>query len=465
MNFINSSVFFLVVILVGVPLAIGRPKSVLMITSFVVAAFPMGDLAQIRTGLGAYFNIFDLLTLLVLLGAMIEVFRQDDLPIPAAVWMTVSVIIIAAIQSIARLGVTYDTIRAARWALTFPGFYFAASVLIDDEKAARSVLVALFLGTAVASVNSLALSVSKSAVFNLSGNYAIIRTAKLMNANTYLLPAMTVWPLPAKIDRKILYFTCGVLFVINLILSQTRSAVVAIALTIPIMWFFLRKDRQLKHIVQLAIMLILVAASVYLILHMALPELDILDMLISRILELGDQGGTTLSRRLAFEYELGVWLSGSMILGKGLSYFQDLRRGVIAFNHLGYLTYLAQLGLLGFLVYGIFVPFSTIQKSIKAHNSTSSIVRSFAVLSLSSIVYLSIVFLMSGSLLSHAPIPGILAGGAWGLSRRIATQEKQVRNDTYNEQLSWNSRVRIQPNRSLITRENKCFYTSGNLNK
>jgi len=145
MDFINSSVFFLVGFLVGVPLAIGRPKSVLAMTSFVVAAFPMGDLAQIRTGLGAYFNIFDLLTLLVLLGTVIEVFRQDDLPIPAAVWMTVSVIAIAAIQSIARLGVTYDTIRAARWALTFPVFYFAASVLIDDEKAARSILIALFL--------------------------------------------------------------------------------------------------------------------------------------------------------------------------------------------------------------------------------------------------------------------------------------------------------------------------------
>jgi O-Antigen ligase len=427
-EFVSSQIFLPVLLGVGLFLALSRPYNAFLLGVFVLCAFYPGDLAQSRTFLGPYFNGLDACVVIAIVATMKDTQRLGSLIVPKVVVAVIAVLFIATLQTVWKLGPTYYTIRALRWALTFPLWFFVASNIVTDRARVRSLLIILLAGTIVVSLQGVSHSSSRFDQYIVSENYALIRNSRLTGASVFILPALIVWSFPRQLWQKCVYLGSIILFTISIVLSQTRSMWFAILVTLPVIWSLgLPLRSRMLGLPKLIFLTAFVVSLSFVGFRFLFPSVDLLDMVSYRILELGDSSGSIVSRTRALDYELQAWLNSPIIVGQGLSYFQGAFGLGMALNHLGYLTYLAQLGILGFVVYAVFVPFSVIRNSIQVLSNTSDwVLGFFALLSATCMVYLSVVFFMSGSLLSHAPIPGILAGGIWALSKQLSKAEHAV---------------------------------------
>jgi len=413
------------ILLAGLFLAFLRPYASFLLVICILVSFSTGELANIRTIFGPYFNILDASLFIALVAMMADkrILLKFKLAVPNAVFFMSTVLLIGTLISLFKLGFTYETIRAFRWALSFILFFLISSNMVTNEVRAKAIVVVLFIGSIGGSLRSIFFVASNIGTYMLSLHYSIIRTVKYCKMEHIFLLFMAIWPLPKKWWRKVAYFVAGVFFVLSLGFSQTRSVWFALILSAPFIMaiYSRRKAALLKNLFILGTCGVLAIWFCNL-----LFGLNFIGLITNRIVEmtssLASMGayGTSGSRMLAFKKELNAWLDSNIVFGKGLCYFQKEYGQGIAYNHLGYLTYLAQLGLLGFIVYGLYVPISVIQNSIKVYKyKKERDIKLFAVFSGCAMVYLSIGFLMTGSFLCHACIPGILAGGTWALSRRI----------------------------------------------
>jgi hypothetical protein len=149
-----------------------------------------------------------------------------------------------------------------------------------------------------------------------------------------------------------------------------------------------------------------------------------------------DLGATdTDTRKRAFEVEMDNWYHGTLVFGRGLRFFQTIENPEdpqkhIGFGHLGYVTYLSQLGLIGLFVYGFYFPISVIQNGLWLWRFIDlPVLRYVALLGVASITCLSIMFIMSAQFLSPGYFaPAVLYGSMWFLVRaqKTAISETEV---------------------------------------
>jgi hypothetical protein len=128
------------------------------------------------------------------------------------------------------------------------------------------------------------------------------------------------------------------------------------------------------------------------------------------------------TRERALGVEMSQWWDGTLVFGRGLYFFQDVENSddpayKIAFGHLGYVTYLSQLGLVGLAVYGVCLLWEVVRRSRFLYfYSDQREVRYLALLAASSILCLSLIFVMSSHFLALGYFaPGVLYGGLWAL--------------------------------------------------
>jgi len=121
---------------------------------------------------------------------------------------------------------------------------------------------------------------------------------------------------------------------------------------------------------------------------------------------------------------MSSWMDGTLIFGRGQYFFQTVRNPhnyayLAAFNHLGYVTYLPQLGLIGLFVYGFYFPLSIIRDGRWLWRYGSlPILRYVGLLGSASIICPPIMFLMSSHFLAIGYFaPGTLYGALWSLTR------------------------------------------------
>jgi hypothetical protein len=183
-----------------------------------------------------------------------------------------------------------------------------------------------------------------------------------------------------------------------------------------------------KRLVRSGIICCLFAVLFTVVLRHALSGIDPIKLVQERFVTLVDAdtryGSQTGTRERDFKVEMTHWWEGTLIFGRGLAFFQtmpnpDQGPGYVAFGHLGYVTYLAQMGLVGLLIYGVYLPFSILRGARRLW-STSDVaeVRFLALLSGASITYLSLMFVMSSQFLSPGfEAPGVLYGSLWALGR------------------------------------------------
>lgn len=427
---LDTTQYLALALVIGIPLALLRPYWALIFATFLLTIEDNATLAQSRSAiLGPYFNALDALLLVALVSMVVDSVRTQPIIIPRPVILILVILLIATIQSVHEFGPSYYTMRALRWALSFPLFFVVAANMVTDESRSRRLVLSLFLGTVIAALSSLLVQ-SRIASYYAYGAIALIRSPRLAGVPSSFVLAMPLATLPARRIVRWLYWVSGGLFLSVIALTFTRSIWIGMIVALPILllMFRVRTRRALPHPLKTLLFLLFIVVAASVVFTLVLPELNIVSALRQRIDTMiyeDLRSKATFDRRNALRYELDAWRSGTLILGRGLSYFQSKytvgTQVPIAYNHLGYITYLAQLGLVGLLIYGVYLPLSVIRNSRRVWlNSQGEATRFLGLLVGSTFVHLSIVFLASGSLLSHAPVSGLLGGAVWAVSRQQA---------------------------------------------
>ncbi|HDY88006.1 MAG TPA: O-antigen ligase domain-containing protein [bacterium] len=419
---------------VGISLAVWRPYEAFLLATLLIGSGDAQKFNATRTALlGPYLNLTDACVVVALAALIFDcLYRKKWVRLPQVVMLILLVLYIATLQSYIAYGPTYKTIRAFRWAIQFPLGIFLAGNLVTDSRRVR-LLVGTLLAAAVISsaMHLLYIANVRSSLVLSMENYHVVRTISFITGGltpAFLLSA-AVWRLPRKILFKILLLVTSSLFLISIVMNQTRSIWIATIAAVPFILLLFQRSGRILSFFRFVTILLLVTIISGLITRWLTPELDLIDIAKSRLSVLTDtvaSDGSVGSRARSFKAEMSSWFEGTWILGRGLFFFQTMDYGDpniqytgIGFGHLGYVTYLSQFGLIGLFVYGIYLPLSVIQHSRNIWlNWRLPVERYVALLAGSCMIFNSIMFIMSSSFLGLGSfIPGILTGSVWVLAR------------------------------------------------
>jgi hypothetical protein len=226
-------------------------------------------------------------------------------------------------------------------------------------------------------------------------------------------------------DRIIVISAC-ILFVVSILLNQTRSIWLSSVAALPVALMLFRPKNIIYKIVAWPTMLIVLYICVLVITELIMPEIDLIGITIDRLAGLNTRY-YTFTRLLSFQLEMDAWLNGTLIFGRGLAFFsnyQEIR--IIAWGHLGHVTTLAQLGLIGLGVYSFYLPITIIKSSRTLWKHATNEIKFLGLLAGTSMIWFWICFIMSNSFLAHHMVAGIIFGAVWKQARLIKSQEEKV---------------------------------------
>jgi hypothetical protein len=434
----------LLVLGIGIPLAILRPYKAFLLAVLLLTAGNAATFNQTRTSLlGPYLNLGDACLLVALVALFFDKFRsKGPVWLPAVVPVLLFVLTIAACQSFWKLGWTYETARAYRWGLEVPLAFLIGANLVTSTARAKKLLAAVLCGVILSAVQHLffASTVWRSRSLNMQ-TYHMMRTIAYWGGcmSSAFLVTGVIWKLPANIWKKIPFLIVGVLFLTSVVMNQTRSLWLATAGAVLCLLILFQKGNHMIGILRAGVIVVLLVFITGLVCHCLAPELDVFKIVGDKLSLLAEEDpiqAYTATRINQFNVEMDKWLEGTLVLGRGLSFFQTIRnpkvdRSHIAFGHLGYVTYLSQMGLIGLFAYGFYLPLVVARdgRCLWRHGDLP-VLRYIGLLGAASIICLSIMFMMSSSFLGLGySAPGVLYGSVWSLARTAKNgDEKQCRN-------------------------------------
>jgi hypothetical protein len=408
------------VLSVGLVLLVIRPYWAFLFAVFVLTATSINVGIMRTEELGAYFNVSDACILVMIIASLLGKKRAMLIPAPfvnlTAVLIMGFVIVLFYVKTHADL---YDALRGLRYGITLPLLIFLTANLVQDKDKVRSLLVTLFLAAIVAEAQHLYLVLAAKSV---SEEDVDIRTMQFIRAGSELWLVAGFYVVRGSIPRRRVQMAIGVLFLAGLMALQTRSVGLAFlgALVFYYLWFLkgphAYRWQRFKGLIPIFILGLIMLAV------MGLTA--VISGYAERYATTLKTGEGTESRWNAMQAEIHDWLDGNPIIGRGLGYFAmgKFRGGIhklgVAYGHLGYVTYLSQLGLIGFLVYAFWLPLVILLRArllLQQPHAPPEVVY-LAALTGATFIYYPLMFLFSGSFLSIFYVPGILAGGVWGLT-------------------------------------------------
>ncbi len=355
---------------------------------------------------------------------------------PQVVLLMLAVVTVGAVQSLWQFGFSQDTMRACRYAVEMPLTFFLGANMITSSERATILIRALLIAAILAAVQHVLFVGHVWWTQSLSmESYHLMRTIGFSAAYmpAVFLLSWTLWKRPMRLLHPCWQMTVVLLFVASVFLNQTRSLWIAMAVGVFVAALFFRASHRLKRVLVIAIVLLTSAVILTALCRAVLPGLDPLTIAADRTGSLlhGKDMGT---RQRGFQVETREWFHGSLVFGRGLAFYQDIHNpkggaGRIAFAHLGYITYLSQLGLIGLLVHGLYLPLDVLRSTRRLWTyRESSDLRYLGLLGGISVICLSIMFAASSHFLAIGyEAAGILYGAAWVLSRRspVAMSESE----------------------------------------
>jgi hypothetical protein len=424
--------FFIFMVLgIGISLAVLKPYKSFLLIVVLLTAGNADTFNQTRTSLlGPYLNLGDACLLVALLALFFDKFRSEKTVwLPKIVLALLFVLTIAALQSFWKLGWTYETARMYRWGIQLPVAFFIAANFVDTSARAKAFIGALLCGAVLAAVQHLYYVWVAWRIMNLQA-YSAIRTISYLGgcmSSAFLVTAV-IWKLPANLWKKIPFLMAGILFFTSLLMNQTRSLWFATAGAVLCLLVLFKRRNRIVNIMRFGIIVVLVVFAAVWVSQHVMTELNVFDLATRRIKLLFDEDARIIStgtRERAFKAEMGSWLNGTLLFGRGLYFMQTIRNPEvsthhIAFCHLGYVTYLSQMGLIGLLVYSVYFPLSVVRQSrwLWQHGD-GSVLHYMGLLGGASIILLSIMFVMSSSFLGLSYFaPSVLYGSVWSMARR-----------------------------------------------
>jgi len=450
---IGYPAFVLIILLaVGIPLAIIRPYKAFLLGCLLIVAGSADEFNATRTSfLGPYLNLKDACVLIGLLGLFVDRWNNKSrVVIPQVLALILFALFVGAMQSFARFGWAYNTVRATSWALAFPIGLFLGANFVNSPHRAKLLIGALLAGVILAALQHCWLVIITQRSFWVDAtNYNMIRSIDFLagGVTPVFLAVAIVWKLPKRPLFKTLYLAAGGLLVLGVFLTQTRSIWFALAATVPVVFLLFEQRRRLVSSLRNSIIVFAACTLAFGAFSKMSPNLDPFGIISHRLFRLDDTSehdSSAGSRIRAYTTELQHWYEGTLVFGRGLSFFQnmDFGRGSaetrIAFGHAGHATYLSQLGLVGLCVYSIYLPLSIIRRArtIWLYDEDPGN-RYLSLLGGGCIIYLSFLHAMSSSLLAPDSFaPGVLCGGVWALSQKFQVQKPVVGIYANNRRLS-----------------------------
>ncbi|MCB9433788.1 MAG: O-antigen ligase family protein [Ardenticatenaceae bacterium] len=440
--------FIFLTLLIGIGLAIFNANNSFLFAVFGISAMNMTAAFKTRTVLGVYFNLVDAFIVIMLVALAFYLWRNRvSIYFPPFFVFLLITWFIGSLIGIWVLGFNYEVIRSARWALNFPLALLVAANFVKEEKVSLNLVNVLFAGAVAASLQHLI------GFWFLVGNrdqivFETIRNVGFLTSpiSCFLVAATqgAKFSKPTNLPSFIWIFCIG-LFVSSLLLNQTRSAWIATVIAPFILALLFKQIKGLSRIFMLLLPILLV---IYMFSRL-IPAFDPVAIISQRYqssLDPVHQKLTIESRELAIQVETEAWLEGNLLFGRGFAYNSDRRWRLpfgiteteVAWSHVGYISYLAQLGLIGLLVYGIVVPFGSIKigNQLFQLDGSEYEIKKIALIGLSCLVINVPLFAMSGSYLQpDMLVPGLLCGALLGVrsssQKIIRFIRKRKRNERY----------------------------------
>ncbi|HEY5956806.1 MAG TPA: hypothetical protein VIV60_09650, partial [Polyangiaceae bacterium] len=265
------------------------------------------------------------------------------------------VLLLGFANSIFSFGYTHGALRGLRWGLNLPLLYIVARNLLNSEERVRQLFRVLIFGAAVAEFQHLFFVASNFDA--TSGNESQLRLIAFGAAHSEAWLVAGPFVSRGRIGRPLLQIGLGLLFLIANVSHQTRSLAMAACGAAILYYAWLVPGQIADKMRRFRVVIIVGVIGLFGI----IPQLGyggFVDAYSDRMEQLVSDRESNISREMAFNIELDDWLSGNLLIGRGLAYFfsEPPRSGVgeeVAWGHMGYITYLSQLGLIGFVVYAI----------------------------------------------------------------------------------------------------------------
>lgn len=420
-----------IILLIGIPLALLRPFAGFIFSVGLIAAGDMARFTLTRTDiLGPYFNAHDATLVVALVATVSHAWsNRQRVAIPGIALAMVAIVVVAYGQSVLVERIDdYFALRALRWAMTLPAYIFMGATFATSEERIETLMYALFWGSVLSGIQHIAFAIDAlDALASGPQSLEELRNMAFRSPGIWLLLAGAVWlPRPLRIPIAVAAAGGG-LFAASIFLNQTRSIWISFFATVPIIMLFFSQAGTFKRVFRLLMVGMAIALTVTVVIAVATPEVRMSELLSGRLdslLEEDTRYLTTITRATSIERELFEWMEGSLVLGRGLYFFQPFySEGVfddltVAWGHVGHITILSQLGLVGLVIYSIALPAYALRWSLLLWSEGSAIDRFLGLLCAACTISTWILFCMSDSFINqnHAA-EAIIFGAAWSRFR------------------------------------------------
>lgn len=433
----------LALMIVGGVLALRRPYWGFLLGVFVSVAVDARTLFHSRlSGMGEYFNMADACVAICILSGVADVgARRQALRVPIVPVAILCVVLMGYLNSTISFGYAYEALRALRWSLNLPILYvISANMLVTDERA-RQLFRCLLLAAVLAEIQHLRL-----VVLNLDssgGNEGQLRLIAFLAAHSECWLIAGPFFVNGRARRAWWQGCILVLFLLGNLTHQTRSLAIAAGLSILINFGWLLPGSLRERSGRL-LLLVAIFAAALLVVAPSLGFGGFIDAYGDRMTQLQAGGEGTSGRHEAVEVELNDWMDGNPIIGRGLAYFAVSNLGdrfgaEVAWGHVGYVSYLSQLGVIGFFVYALWFPIHSIALAYQVLRQQSRNPEAEHLTKFAGALFVYFVFMagLSGSYLGTDGLPGILAGFLVAQqARRLAPVAESVSDDLRGESTS-----------------------------
>lgn len=418
------------------------PYRSFLIVVFVYSAENLHAAVQTRTSfLGPFLNLNDVLQLTCLLALFTGVAREKrPICVPPQVAALVSVWVIASANVLLR-GMRYEILREIRYMSYFPIQFLIAANMGIGEKRAKQLLQVMLLGSGLGAVQHIMISLGQEAALGEAfGSAAQIRTIAYNQDLSKFIVLLLYYNsriLKIYLFNRIIIVILFSLYICSLLLSQTRSIYISFSITyIIVAMLYFKIKFLIKSILFVFIILLFVNTSLSLI----GSRINLYQIVTERFGTFGHDDASargTATRENALRAELQEWRKGNVFLGRGVGYHWLVGEEAVrmyggeegvAWGHLGYVTYLARLGLFGLFIYGIYLPISILVNSINLYikSENNFYIRLISICSILFILIDSITFFMSSSYIQISLIAPIVFGAMWSAKLGMATRKHGI---------------------------------------
>jgi hypothetical protein len=388
--------------------------------------------------IGPYFNLFDACLLLSIIACFMDYFsRKKPFYLPKLALAILAVLCMGVINSWLSFGMTYGVLRSFRWALELPILFIVAANMVDDEKRVKALLLTLVFGTFAAGCQQFFATATISETLNIK-DPGVLRTSlfELSSPEIWLIAGPFI--VAGRVPKKWLQLAIGTIFAASLFITQNRSVAFGLFLSLLVFHVWFLRGPYSYHLKRLFPLLIILSMALFLLISFSLTGIaqNYWDRLTATLKHVHTDSSLD-SRKGAIQVESQDWLSGNILIGRGLDYFgkkypfgvsRSLYPEGVAFGHVGYVTYLSQLGLIGFLVYALWFPATLILKARRVFGQydLSPVLYYFAALAGACFIYKSLWFIFTNSYLTRHIYPGILAGSIWRISLLVPAWQQEL---------------------------------------